>query len=251
VRRLDPSGAIGTLTAFSPPLAMPLGLAADAAGNVYVADSGNGCIRRVDTYGRTSVLAGACGAHGAVDGGGAAARFMWPAGLALAGTALYVADTGANAVRRIDVADPNLPVTTLTPAVTQPTGVAVAADGTVYVAETGNARVVALARGALQVVAGGLTGFADGPGPAARVLPVLGLAVLPDGGLAIADTGNYRVRVVRGGAVTTLAGSGRYGARNGPGDAADLVLPTGIAVDSLGRILVADTGTSTVRRITP
>ena len=51
--------------------------------------------------------------------------------------------------------------------------------------------------------------------------------------------------------MATLAGSGRYGARDGPGDAADLVLPTGLAIDALGRILVADTGTSTVRRITP
>jgi hypothetical protein len=249
VRRIDATGGLTTIP--TPPLLTPTGLASDASGNLYVADTGHGCILRVDAAGASSVLAGACGAIGNADGSGAAARFMAPEGLAVSGAALLVADAGAGSVRRVDLAGAAHTVSTVgAPPLFRPTAVAAASDGTLYVVETGFARVVALAGGSLRVVAGGDQGYADGPGDRAKLLPQLGLALLPDHALAVADPGNGRVRVVRDGVVTTLAGSGVHGGRDGPGDQADLVLPAGLAVDAAGRLLVADIGTSTVRAIT-
>jgi N,N-dimethylformamidase beta subunit-like protein/NHL repeat-containing protein len=249
LRRLDAAGVLATLP--SPGLLSPTGLAADALGNLYVADTGRACIRKRTAAGVWSVVAGAPGLLGAKLGPGATARFMAPAGLALKGTSLYVADIGANAVCRIDLADPALTVTAVGPTIIQPSGVAVAADGTVYAIEGSGFRVAALSGTTWKTMAGGRPGFADGRADAARLLPQLGLAVLPDGALAVSDTGNFRVRVIRAGTVTTLAGSGHPGTREGTGDATDLSIPTGLAVDKLGRLLVADTGTSVVRLITP
>jgi DNA-binding beta-propeller fold protein YncE len=248
LRRLDATGVLTTLP--SPGLLTATGLAADALGNLYVADTGRACIRKRTPAGVWSIVAGAPGSLGTTLGPGATARFMAPAGLALKGTALYVADTGANAVRKIDLADPALTVTAVGPILVQPTGVAVGADGTVYAIEGGSVRVAALSGTAWKTVAGGRPGFADGRADAARLLPQLGLAVLPDGALAVSDTGNFRIRVIRAGTVTTLAGSGHAGMSEGTGGATDLSIPTGLAVDKLGRLLVADTGTSVVRLVT-
>jgi sugar lactone lactonase YvrE len=87
------------------------------------------------------------------------------------------------------------------------------------------------------------------------MLPYLGLALLPDGSLAISDPGNYRVRRLTFNAsgepekLTTLAGSGRYGAEDGAGREAQLVLPAGLAVGPDGTLYVADAGNSLVRAI--
>ncbi|MGZ3459504.1 MAG: N,N-dimethylformamidase beta subunit family domain-containing protein, partial [Archangium sp.] len=147
------------------------------------------------------------------------------------------------------------PVTTL-PAnlwLYRPSALVAGADGTVYVVETGMSRVVALRNGTVSVVAGAAPGgFADGEGESAMMLPYLGIAVLPDGSLAVSDPGNYRVRRISlDGEVTTLAGSGRFGSRNGAGDEADLVLPAGLAVGPDGTLYVADSGNALLRAITP
>jgi sugar lactone lactonase YvrE len=122
----------------------------------------------------------------------------------------------------------------------------------VYIVETGMSRVVALRNGTVSVVAGEPPGgFADGTPETARMLPYLGIAVLPDGSVAVSDPGNYRVRRISPLGVTTLAGSGRFGARNGPGDEAELVLPAGLAVGPDGTLYVADSGNALLRAIVP
>jgi hypothetical protein len=78
-----------------------------------------------------------------------------------------------------------------------------------------------------------------------------GILALPDGSLVVADPGNYRLRRIAAGAVTTLAGSGHAGARDGPGADADLVLPAGLALASDGTIYAAEAGSGSVRAITP
>lgn len=250
LRRLGADGALTTIAA--PPLTAPSGLAADASGALYVADTGAACIRRIAPDGGASVLAGACGAVAQADGPGASARFVAPSGLALAGGTLYVADTGAGTVRAVDLAAPAHAVSTVPgPTLSYPTAVAAAPDGTLYVVESGNTRVVALKDGALRPVAGAGPGFQEGGAASARLLPQLGIALLPGGALVVSDAGNDRVRLVKDGQVSTLAGTGQHGHADGPGSTAELALPAGLAVDGRGHVLVAEAGSSTVREIVP
>jgi hypothetical protein len=249
VRRVDRAGRLTTLATG---LEGPLGVAADEAGNVYVSDTRRACIQRIEPSGAMAVLAGSPWQLGTADGPAASARFLLPAGLALHAGALWVVDVGASALRRIDLTGVGRPVTTVAAAgLYRPSAIAFAADGTPLVVDSGQRRVVAVRDGVAVALAGGGDGFRDGPAAQARLLPQGGIAALPDGSIVVADPGNYRVRRVAGGAVTTLAGSGRAGARDGPGAAADLVLPTGLAAAADGTIYVADTGNATIRAIRP
>jgi sugar lactone lactonase YvrE len=259
VKRVYPDGTIDTLATGR--LNGPMGIAADAVGNIYVADSDNYVIRRIAADGTASVFAGAVMEAGAADGLAAQARFNQPAGLALSldGTALLVTDLGNGVIRSISLVEPGNPVTTLKANqwLYRPSAVAVAPDGTLYIVESGMARVVSLKDGTVSVVAGTTPGYMDGKTNEAQLLPYLGIAVLADGSVAVADSGNYRIRrIIIGEAgkpcdVTTFAGTGRYGARDGDGDEAEFVLPAGLAVGPDGTLYVADSGNALLRAITP
>jgi glucose/arabinose dehydrogenase len=125
----------------------------------------------------------------------------------------------------------------------EPFGVAVGPDGTIYVADAGEAhRVRRLTPdGQVSTLAGGDRGFADGPGQTARFSTPSGLALAPDGTLFVADTGNNAIRrVAPDGSVTTIAGGGIAGDADGMGREARFNGPIGVAVDRKGRVLVAD-----------
>lgn len=135
-----------------------------------------------------------------------------------------------------------------------PFGVAVAMDGTVYVADAGTAqRIRRLSPdGIVSTMAGGEPGFADGLGSAARFNSPSGLAIDAHGTLYVADTGNNAIRrITREGSVSTLAGDGFPGYRDGPGHQAQFNGPIGVAVDGSGRVIVADTYNDRVRAIAP
>jgi uncharacterized protein (TIGR03437 family) len=195
----------------------PRGLARDAQGNVYVADSANHRVRMITPAGNITTVAGTGAAGGGGDGGPAVqAQLDSPAGLAVDGEGnLYIAERGGHRIRRIDRA------------------------------------------GKISTVAGsGRPGAAGDGGPAvqAQLNFPAGVAVDRDGNLYIADTGNHRVRFVgRDGIIRTIAGDGTAGFA-GDGGAAHLARlnsPAAVAVDPQGRLYIADLDNGRIRRLAP
>jgi serine/threonine-protein kinase len=195
----------------------PNGVAVGPDGSVYIADSEENRVRRVDTDGTITTVAGTGKAGFSGDDGPATgARLSWPSGIAVAldGT-LYIADTDNNRIRRVDT------------------------DGTITtVAGTGEAAFtvdhIAATDAALN-------------GPNA-------VALDPDGTLHIADTDNNRIRRVEtDGTITTVAGNGEegYHGDGGPATKASLAAPQGIAFAHDGTLYIADTRNDRVRRMAP
>jgi len=183
---------------------------------VYVADSGNHTIRRIDwtlsfescpQARSVATLAGNPGHSGFADGAGNAALFNTPRGIATARDgSIYVSDSGNHVIRKIT---PDGVVTTVagTPGVAgsddthlnTPSGIDVDANGNVYVVDTFNHAVRRIGSdGKLITVAGqlGVSGFADGDAATAKFNAPVGLKVAPDGSLVVADTGNNVIRRV-------------------------------------------------------
>ncbi len=257
---------VSTSTIF---LQYPAGIARDGSGNLYVADAASNTIRKVDSAGAVSTLAGAPGTVGSQDAAGADARFNQPTGVAVdsAGN-VYVADSGNATIRKIT---PGGGVTTLAGSpsgrgsadgagsaalFSQPGGIAVDNAGTVYVTDALNATIRKITpNGTVSTLAGaaGSRGEADGPGPTARFNFPTGVAVDAAGNLYVADTYNATIRKIGpDGTVSTVAGSaGITGAVDLTGLNALFDQPFGVAVDAAGNVYVADTGNSTIRRIAP
>jgi sugar lactone lactonase YvrE len=246
----------------------PCGVAVDAAGNVYVADFDNSTVRKVTPAGSVTTLAGTAGASGAVDGSGGSARFNHPQGVAVDGAGnVYAIDTSNQTLREIS---PGGAVSTIagTPGIGghadgggasasffYPAGVASTAAGVVYVADTGNHLLRVLASpGSVATLAGasGTEGSTNGTGSGALFSYPYGVAIGGSGTLYIADSGNNTIRQANSaGVVQTLAGSpGITGSSDGVGGSAAFSNPAGVAVDSSGNIYVADSGNSTIRKIT-
>ena len=135
-----------------------------------------------------------------------------------------------------------------------PYGLAWDPHGMLYVSDGGdNDRIRVLrADGSVATLAGGVEGFQDGQGAAARFNTPSGLALDTVGNLYVADTGNHAIRkVTPAGVVTTLAGTGRPGYRDGPGAQAQFDGPMSVAIDGAGRVIVADAYNDRVRAIAP
>ena len=135
-----------------------------------------------------------------------------------------------------------------------PWGLVRARDGSVFVADAGdNNRIRRItADGRVSTLAGNGEGFLDGPGHIAAFHTPSGLALDLAGNLYVADTGNHAIRKVSpDGTVSTLAGNGRPGFRDGAGDQAQFDAPMGVAVDASGRVYVADTYNDRIRIIQP
>lgn len=135
-----------------------------------------------------------------------------------------------------------------------PWDLAIAPTGEIYFTEyTGNRVRVLDQRGKVRTLAGSVMGgFKDGKGVAARFRRPMGIAFLPDGSLAVADDLNQSIRrVTLNGEVTTLAGSGRRGFKDGPGNEAQFNEPNGIATDPAGNIYVADGVNNRIRKVAP
>ena len=135
-----------------------------------------------------------------------------------------------------------------------PYGLALDPHGTLYVSDGGDSDRIRALRpdGTVVTLAGGVEGFQDGQGAAARFDTPSGIALDAAGNLYVADTGNHAIRkVTPGGVVTTLAGTGAPGWRDGPGAQAQFDGPMGLAVDQAGRVIVADAYNDRIRAIAP
>jgi sugar lactone lactonase YvrE len=261
-------------------LGAPLGIALDAAGNVFIADTYNHRIRRLAAGTAQITTVAGSGPTGlrqggfAGDGGPATgARLNSPAGVALdASGNLFVADTGNSRVRRVD-ARSGLITTVAGTGTTgfsgdggaaigaqldEPRGIAVDRAGNLFIADTFNHRIrkVAAGTGVISTMAGtGMAGFSGDGGPAtgAQLNQPGGIAVDPSGNLFIADSLNHRVRRVAAamGFIDTVAGVGVAGFRGdgAPATTARLNAPSGVALDPNGNLYIADQGNHRIRMV--
>lgn len=245
----------------------PRGVAVDTSGQIFVADTFNHTIRKISPGGSVTTWAGAAGAAGSADGPAGSARFNSPAGLAIDSSGnLYVADMMNHTIRKIGA---DGAVTTLAGSpgnggtadgagssarFQEPVGVAVDANGNIYVADSGNSAIRKItAGGVVSTVAGvaGETGHNDGSASDARFDGPYGVAVDRLGNIYVADTFNHTIRrITSGGNVSTFAGQvGQSGSADGFGTGAQFSGPAGIAVDSAGSVYVTETANHLLRII--
>lgn len=261
----------------------PSGLAFDAAGNLYVADTGNGVVRKVDTSGVITTVAGGgpTGRYG-LEGDDPRSVYLWaPDGLAVDAVGnLFIADSGNCTIREVKATDGRIytvagippgesgPTTRVTcgytadgvpalgSALNQPKDVKVDAAGNLYVSDLGNSRVRKIdAAGIVHTVAGdGSTVDSGDGGPAtsAGVPFPWHIALDPAGGLLVVEYFSHVVRRVdAAGTIERVAGSGTKGfaGDGGPAVQAQLLFPLGVAVAAGGDVYVADFGNNRVRRV--
>lgn len=250
----------------------PNNIALDGRGGLYVSDQMHHRVARVDlASGAVTTVAGTGGMGGGGDGGPAtAAQLTLPGGVALdAAGNLYIGDHGNNRVRRVD---PNGIITTVAgtgvagfsgdggPATAAqlngPFAVLIDAEGRLVISDFGNARIRRVdADGIITTVLGtGIPSFSGdgGPGTAAAIKAVTGLALHPSGDLLICDQYNFRVRRLgRDGIVTSIAGNGDHHSEGdgGPATAAGLSFPASVSADPAGNVYVSDQDGNRVRRI--
>ncbi|OAM90794.1 IPT/TIG domain-containing protein [Termitidicoccus mucosus] len=241
IRLVTADGAVSTLsTAFNKPRAVA---AHDQNNEIYVADTGNHLIKKITADSAVSIIAGAA-VPGFANGSGPAAQFNTPSGIAVdvAGN-LYVADTGNNAIRYIDMTTGSVSTfagrplvapghndgaKTTTATFNAPEGVAVDAGGWVFVADTGNSHIRTIRSGTVFHTAlypegfSNYAGFKDGrdsnPGDVLFDHPS-SIVVAEDGYLYVADTGNAAIRRIDNGSdVTTLSIEPLTGNSDSPGN---------------------------------
>jgi hypothetical protein len=281
VRRVTPDGTITTVAggvATATQLNAPAGVALDDAGNLYIADTRNCVIREVTAAGAMVTVAGTSGSCGFSGDGGApvACQLNNPAGLAVVPGALYIADTGNDAIRMVGLGQWFSVGTITTVAGTgglsgydgdggaatrarlnAPSSVALDAGGNLLISDGGNnaIRKVSFSSGIITTIAGtSKPGFAGDGGPAvsAQLWAPWGVATDSAGDIFIGDTLNYRVREIgTDGNIATLAGSGTnaYRGDSGPATGSQLAQPKAVAVDSAGNLYIADTFGNTVRKV--
>ncbi|MFZ6009911.1 MAG: IPT/TIG domain-containing protein, partial [Bacteroidota bacterium] len=274
IRRLTPAGALTIIAGSGQPgyfddknplLAQfdhPAGIAVDANGNIYVADNGNNCIRRISST-NVSTIAGST-VPGYVDAQGGQAQFNTPIGLGIDGSGnLYVGDTGNHRIRRVTsvgvvttvagngqagFADGNGPLAQFNGIA----GVAVDGNNNIYVADGFNHRIRKInGQGVVSTLAGnGTAAFANGTGTAARFNVPYGVACDASGNVYVADFSNHSIRkVTSAGVTTTTAGNGTSGFVDAIGSAARFNQPTAVTVAPNGNIYVADFGNQRIRLI--
>ncbi len=285
LRKVTPSGVITTIAgtgaagsagdggpAVSAQLGRIEGVARDAAGNIYIADTSNHRIRRIDLNGIITTIAGTGTPGFSGDGGAAAAAQLdSPIGVTIgrsgtphAGAVLF-ADFGNHRVRRIMAGV----ITTVAgngvmgfagdggqaalAQLGQPRRMAFDSAGNLYVTQWTGSRVRRInTAGVISTVAGAGLGFAGDGSPAVNALMrnPEGVAVDPSAAVFISDAGNHRIRRVGVVNISTYSGRNHFAGDGGPGTAARLFMPHGLDSDAQANLYIADTLNFRVRKLT-
>ena len=281
IRRITPAGVVTTLAGLAgnqghadgsgsnARFFSPQGIAVDAAGNLYVADTVNCTIRKITSAGVVSTFAGVANNSGSNDGNGSAAQFSFPQGVTVDAVGnVYVADTQNSTIRKITAAGD---VSTLAGMARQigsvdgtgtmarfnsPSGITADSAGNLYVADSTNHTIRKITpAGVVSTFAGlaGSSGTSDGTGSSARFRQPTGVTGDHAGNLYVADSQNHTIRKITPAAVvSTFAGSaGNSGSSDGNGSSARFNNPADVAVDQAGNLYVADSLNSAIRNITP
>lgn len=264
IRKITPAGVVTTLAGWGYPgrtdgtgwaagFSWPNSIAVDGAGTLYVSEQYK--IRKITPDVVVTTLAGASPSTRTINGTGTAASLYNPQGVAVdAAGVTYVLDTTNSIIRKITPAGVvttfagagslgDVDGTVVAASLSQPSGLSVDSSGNIYVADSGNYRVIKITPdGVVTTLAGsGVAGAADGIGTAASFARPYGLAVDPSGNVYVSDKDNHNIRKISPtGVVTTFAGSGTWGSNDGIGTSASFYDPTGVAVDALGSVYIAD-----------
>jgi len=284
IRKVSADGTIGTIVGTGEPgysgdggpaasarLRAPRDVEIAPDGTLYIADTGNHCIRKVTPEGIISTPAGAGGSGFDGDNGPAEqAQLSWPQDVSVATDgSVYIADTGNHCIRHVTVYGVIVTIAGTgecayggdgAPAdrakLARPRGVLAYADGSVYIADTENHRIRKITPGGtiITVAGNGIEGYTGDGGSAvhAELAWPRGVAVDADGSLYFADCGNSRIRrVTPDGIIETIAGTGMegYGGDGGPAIFALLADPHGIALTPEGSLLIAEPRSHCIRQV--
>lgn len=268
VRKITPYGLAATVTNGLARFASPRGIAVNRQGNILVADNDAQTVSRIAAKGGVSVLAGSPSCQGSADGAAAVARFYRPCGVLSDGPRLLVTDSFNQTLRTVSSegavatlagragATGGSDGTGTNATFFWPAGAARDRAGNSVVADSGNHTLRRVAPdGRVKTLAGraGTSGSSDGTGSKALFSWPSDVASDRFGNFFVADRGNHVIRrVTSAGEVSTVAGAaGKAGFADGAGGTARFNNPSGVAVDALGNVYVADTGNQAVRKIMP
>jgi sugar lactone lactonase YvrE len=276
IRKIDSNGEVTTIagssygyadgTGTNAQFSSPRGVAIDNDGAIIVADTYNHRIRKIDSNGEVSTIAGST--EGYADGTGTNAQFRNPYGVAIDNDgSIIVADSLNDRIRKIDS---NGEVSTIAGSTegyadgtgtnaqfNGPNGVAIDNDGAIIVADKLNDRIRKIdSNGEVSTIAGSTEGYADGTGTNAQFNGPNGVAIDNDGAIIVVDIGNHLIRKIdNNGYVTTIAGSlyfyfpGYSGNSDGIGRNAQFWYPKGVVIDNYGSIIVVDGGNNRIRKM--
>lgn len=281
IRKIDTSGNISTFAgtgtsgstgdgaaATAARLNFPQSVAFDSSGNLYIADTSNHKIRKIDTSGTITTFAGTTSGNTGDGAAATLAKLSFPRGVAFDSSGnLYIADTSNHRIRKVNTSgiistfagttsgfsgDGGLATSAQ---ISGPQGVSVDSSNNVYVTDTANHRIRKIAtNGNISTLAGSSSGFSGDGGLATSAQLASPVSTCPDssGNLYIGDTSNSRLRKIdTSGNISTVAGTGSatFGGDGGPATIAQFSTPQGTAVDSSGNIYMADSSHHRIRKI--